>query len=738
LAPGLAKGEDAAPADTFLHQYAATFRFRLGRPTSIQVTPIGDAVLYLRSGPRTFVQDLYSFDPRTKKERVLFTAEQILGGEQEQLSTADKARRERMRLPARGIASYQISRDGRLVLVPLSGRLFVCERESGTVRELESAAGGLDPRLSFDGNQVAFVREGDLWVTNVTGGPARRLTEHDNPDISWGDAEFVAQEEMGRFHGFWWSPNGTRIACQRTDVRGVEKFHIADPAHPEHPPESWAYPRPGKANADVRLFLFPTDRGKAIEVEWNHEKYPYLCTVVWEEHAPLTLLVQNREQTEEQLLAVEEKTGAIRALLTEQDPAWLNLDEEMPRWLEDGSAFLWTSEREGDLRLELHAPDGKLLHALTPLGFGYRGVSEVDAARDCVWVRADSDPTQVNLWRIPLRAEGVPFERMTQDEPGLHGAVFSRGHELWVHTWDGPGGERLQTVRYRAGTTVGNLPSKAESPAFLPQVEFTTVGDTLQFHAAIVRPRTFDPKRRYPVLVDVYGGPSVQMVQASAYRYLLDQWFADRGFVVVLLDGRGTPNRGREWERALRGSFIDVPLADQVAGLKALGAKFPELDLERTGIFGWSYGGYMSALALMRRPDIFKAAVAGAPVSDWLDYDTHYTERYIGLPGEHAEAYERSSILTSAKLLERPLLIIHGTDDDNVYFTHSIQLCDALQRAGKPFEFLPLTGFTHMVTDPLITERLEERIAGFFIRELGGPSEPRAKKIQARGERTGR
>jgi len=306
-----------------------------------------------------------------------------------------------------------------------------------------------------------------------------------------------------------------------------------------------------------------------------------------------------------------------------------------------------------------------------------------------------------------------------------------------VHTFDGPGGERLQTVSLRDGRDLASLPSVAESPPALPQVEFTTVGDSLQFHAAIIRPRTFDPKRRYPVLVDVYGGPSVQMAQATAFRYLLDQWFADRGFVVVTLDGRGTPGRGRAWERALRGSFIDVPLADQVAGLRSLGAKYPELDLERTGIFGWSYGGYLAALAIMRRPDIYRAAVAGAPVADWLDYDTHYTERYIGLPGEHPEAYEQSSILSSAKLLQRPLLLIHGTDDDNVYFTHSIQLCDALQRAGKSFEFLPLTGFTHMVTDPLVTERLEERIAGFFIRELGGPREqsPGKKRHRVSDER---
>ena len=712
--------QTAAHADSFLRQYAATYRFRLGRPTSIQVTPAGDAVLFLRSGPRSFIQDLYSFDPATGRERVLLTTERILRGAEEKLSAGEKARRERMRLAARGIASYQLSQDGTRLLVPLAGRLFVIERASDAVTELEAAVGALDPRFSPDARQVAYVRDGDLYVTDVATGAERRLTTRENADVSCGEAEFVAQEEMGRFRGFWWSPDGRTLACQRTDVSGVEKFHIADPVHPERAPASWAYPRPGRANAEVRLLLIPAAGGSATEVRWDRARYPYLATVVWEERAPLTLLVQNREQTEEVLLAADEASGATRPLLTETDDAWLNLDQEMPRWLEDGSAFLWTSEREGEWKLELRARDGRLLRALTPTGFGYRGLAHLDAPRGVAWVRASADPTETHVWRLRLDPRRGRPERATR-ERGLHGAVFSKGHELWVHTLDGLAGERRQTVTRRDGRALGELRSVAESPPAPPNVELTTVGDSLVFHAAIVRPRDFDAGRRYPVLVKVYGGPHAQMALAARGRYVLDQWYADRGFVVVMLDGRGTPGRGRAWERALRGSFIAVPLADQVAGLRALGAKYPELDLERAGIFGWSYGGYATAMAVLRRPDVFRAGVAGAPVTDWHDYDTHYTERYIGLPDAHPEAYEESSVLASAKDLARPLLVIHGTDDDNVYFMHGIKLCDALYRAGRPFEFLPLTGFTHMVADPLVTERLESRIADFFVLHLGGP-----------------
>jgi len=730
VAVGQSAFAEPAPADSFLHQYAATFRFRLGRPTSIKLSPSGDTVYYLRSGPRDFVQDLYRFDTRTGEESKLLTANDLLLGTRENLSVAERARRERMRLAARGIAGYELSRDGGRMLVPLSGRLFIVELPAGSTREIKSGTGALDPHFSFDATHVAFNRDGDLWVAEVASDKARRLTKHETADVSWGDAEFVAQEEMSRFSGFWWSPSGKTIACQRTDVSKLETFHIADPAHPEAPPQSWAYPRPGKANADVRLFLVPVSGKKATEVRWDRERYPYLARVVWE-NGPLTMLVQNREQTEEVLFAVDDKTGTTRTLLEERDDAWLNIDEEMPRWLESGRGFLWTSQREGAWALELHDPNGSLVRRITDLDLGYRGFVDVDEASGAVWFKASADPTQTQVCSASL--EPNPAGLSITHGAGLHGAVVSKGHAVWVHTFDGLKGERLQTVTRADGTVLGELPSVAEAPPYVPRLELTTVrSNNLDFHAAIIRPRAFDPKQRYPVMVDVYGGPGAQTVQASSYRYLLDQWFADQGFVVVSLDGRGTPARGRAWERAMRGSYVDVPLEDQAAGLQALGKKYRELDMDRVGICGWSYGGYMSAMAVMRRPDIYKAGVAGAPVSNWLDYDTHYTERYIGLPDAHPEAYEESSVLTSARRLSRPLLIIHGTDDDNVYFTHSIQLANALYRAGKPFEFLPLSGFTHMVTDPIITEMLERRTVDFFIRELGSvsPNPPKSASLK--------
>jgi dipeptidyl-peptidase 4 len=269
-------------------------------------------------------------------------------------------------------------------------------------------------------------------------------------------------------------------------------------------------------------------------------------------------------------------------------------------------------------------------------------------------------------------------------------------------------------VRRTDGSVLGVLPSMAEEPPYFPRIEFTD--DSTKFGSSIVRPRDFDGSKKYPVIVDVYAGPGFNRVQKIAEPYLIDQWLADQGYVVVSFDGRGTPGRGRDWERAIYQKFGEIPLADQVSALTDLAAKHPEMDLKRVGITGWSFGGYMSALAVLRRPDIFKAAVAGAPVSDWLDYDTQYTERYLGLPGD--AVYAASSLIGDALKLSRPLLLIHGTADDNVYFRHSLKLMDTLEKAGRPFQFLPIVGSTHMVLDPGLRMQIEKRTVEFFRASL--------------------
>jgi dipeptidyl-peptidase-4 len=387
----------------------------------------------------------------------------------------------------------------------------------------------------------------------------------------------------------------------------------------------------------------------------------------------------------------------------------------MPKWLDDGGGFLWTSERDGAPQLELRSPEGELLRILVPPAAGFRDVVDLDTEAREVIYRASTDPTQAHLFRVSL--DGGPAATLTH-EAGVHAATFAANHSVYVHSHAGPQAMPRATVRRADGSLVGGLPSVSEEPPIAPNVELVKVGDGAGFHAAVVRPRSFDPTKRYPVLLYVYGGPTVNVVVATRGHWLLDQWLADQGFVVVAIDGRGTPGRGREWERAVAGEFGTVPLADQVAGLQALGERFPELDLDRAGILGFSFGGYLAALAVLKRPDLFRAAVAGMPVADFLDYNTHYTERYLGLPQTNARAYEEASLLTSAAQLRRPLLLVHGTAADNVFFRNTLRLADALFRAGKEFELLPLSGTTHMVPDPVVTEQLWARIARLFQKHL--------------------
>ncbi len=415
--------------------------------------------------------------------------------------------------------------------------------------------------------------------------------------------------------------------------------------------------------------------------------------------------------------SLEKKVCAESSLIP-----WQGIDQHLPHFLPDGS-FLVANEDTGLLRLD--AKTGTPL-AVPEQSLHYRGLVSVDDKRGEVIFLANEDghPDELHVFRVPLPKVGSYLDKPERlsSGPGQYGAVFSRDHGLYVLTATTPGSLPRSTVHKADGTLVGELPSVAEEPPFKPGVEFVRAkGAEFTYAAVIVRPRDFDPKKKYPVIVDVYGGPKHQHVVAAMRNWLLPQWLADQGFIVVAIENRGTPGRGLKWEGAIYQKFGSVPLDDQVAGLKALGAKYPELDLERVGIVGWSFGGYMSALAVLKRPDVFKAGVAGAPVTDWEDYDTHYTERYMGLLPESKKAYEESSLLPLAAKLERPLLLVHGTADDNVYFRHTLRLTDALFRAGKDFEVLPLPSLTHMVPDPLVTERLWTRQVGFFHKHLGVP-----------------
>lgn len=704
----------------YLRDLAQTRRFQFGRPVRPQPTPDGKSVLFLRSRPRSGRLSLFAFDVAAGSTRELLTPEAVLKGAVEKLSPEEKAQRERMRVSAGGFTSYQLSKDGSLILLGLSGKLYLVRRDSGNVQELKTGSGPLlNPTFAPDGAKIAYVRGHDLYVLVLATQKETRLTTGGSAEVSHGTAEFVAQEEMARFAGFWWAPDSLALAYQETDNRGVEVWYVADPSAPGRKPTPFFYPRPGKANAKVRVGVVPVTGGSTTWLAWDTAKYPYLATFRWSSQAPPSLTVQTRDQKEVALLRADTKTGKTTPILTERSDTWVNLHQEAPYWLPEERGFLWVSERHEGPELQWRSPTGRLRRVLVGPDLGYRGLVSVDAQGRQAIFTASADPTQLQLYRIDLLDAFAEPVALTK-EPGLHTAVFNRAHTLWVQTDQSLDAMPRSVVRRGDGKPAGTLPSVAEEPPARPVVTLLKVGKQ-KLNAAVVWPHDFDARKKYPVMVDVYGGPHHLHVVASEGRWLLDQWYADQGFIVVSIDGRGTPGRGTAWERAIYKSFGTVPLADQVEGLQALGAKYPAMDLQRVGIDGWSFGGYLAALAVLRRPDVYRAAVAGAPVADWYDYDTHYTERYLGVPPAADQAYRDASLLTYAAGLRRPLLILHGTADDNVYFRHSLRLGRALFLHGKEFEMLPLSGLTHMVPDPQVMERLHTRIAHFFHRHLGRP-----------------
>lgn len=708
---------------------AATMRFRLGTPAPLAITADG-AVIYRRTGPRERVADLYQLGPSAPAAELLASATELLAGGGETLSDAEKARRERTRTSTRGFVDISVSADGRRVLAPLGQRLFVLERGAQAanvprVRELAAGTGyPFDPQLSPDGNRVVWNQDGDLWLQDLAGGKARRLTQHP-PELEYGVAEFVAQEELERRRGTWWSPDSKLLAFQRTDLRPVDTLYVADARNPDKPPVPFRYPRAGRPNAKVDLGLVPVTGGAPRWVSWDLARYPYLVHVEWPAGAPLTLLVASRDQTEVAALAVDLATGKTRELVRERDDTWLNAPPDLLTWLPDGSGFLWRTEAKGAWSLEHHDATGRHLRTIVTGDLGLRQVCGLSADGKDVIVEAAADPREQHVWRVPL-AGGDRYTLTSGG--GVHHATCKHG-TIVLRSQLRDGGTRHEVLRPDGSRA--ELPTVAERPPLVPTTVLTSVGveGRLQY-VAITRPRAFDAKRKYPVLLYVYGGPHAKVVLDARDEYIMDQWYADAGFIVVRTDGRGTPDRGRDWERAISRDLVTVPMADQLGALRKLGASFPELDLARVGAFGWSFGGYMSAMAVLLHPEVFAAAVAGAPVTDWELYDTAYTERYMKEPKDNAEGYRRTSALTYADRLSRPLLLIHGITDDNVHFAHSLALIEALYVAGKRAEVVTLSA-THMVPEPKLVLAREKVQVDFFRQHLAKPHPEIAARLAA-------
>lgn len=691
------------PADSFPRQSARTRRFTLGQPRTPVVSADGSRVLFLRSpGGSDPMTCLWVYDVTAGAERLLVDPARLLAGGDEDLPAEERARRERARETAGGIVGFAADRAASLAVFSLSGRLWTVDVATGATRELVGAGGIVDPRPDPTGRHVAYVRDGVLFAVPAGGGEPVLMAAEGGDPVAWGLAEFVAAEEMGRLRGYWWAPDGSRLLAARADHAPVQRWWIADPAHPDRRPVAVSYPAAGTPNADVTLAVLGLD-GSRVDVEWDRATYPYLAVAAWTDDGPPLLAVQSRDQRRLLVLALDPDTGATARVDELVDDRWVDLVGGVPRWL-DGRRLV-TVVADGDAyRLAI---DGE---PVSPPDLQVRDVRSVADGAVLFTASAD-DPTQVHLWRWFDGRLG----RLT-DVPGVHGGTAAGGTTVITSATLDRDGSRL-TVE-AAGRPARVLTSYAETPVLTPRVTMLTLGPR-RLRAGLVLPREHRRGERLPVLMAPYGGPHAQRVLAARSMWLEAQWFADQGFAVLVIDGRGTPGRGPQWERAVHGDLATPVLEDQVDGLLAAGEAVPDLDLSRVGIRGWSFGGYLAALAVLRRPDVFHAAVAGAPVTDWRLYDTHYTERYLGDPTAQPAAYDATSLLTGAHSLRRPLLLVHGLADDNVVVAHTLQLSARLLEAGRPHAVLPLSGVTHMTPQEEVAENLLLLQVEFLHRALG-------------------
>ncbi|MBQ1121494.1 S9 family peptidase [Streptomyces sp. B15] len=733
-------------ATTFPRQHARTHRFTLGAPRSFTVAPDGSRVAFLRSRSGSDLAHLlWVRDVASGEERIAADPEMLLGGAAEELSPEERARRERSREGTAGVVGYATDSSMRMAAFALSGRLFTADLLTGKAAELPTPTPVVDPRPSPDGRHVAYVSGGALRVTAVDGEDDRALAEPEpgtgtgTGTVTWGLAEFIAAEEMSRTRGYWWSPDADRLLAARVDDAPVQRWTIADPANPQQEPTRVAYPAAGTGNAEVTLHLLGLD-GSRVQVDWDRERYPYLARAHWSSAGPPLLLVQSRDQREAAYLTVDTATGATSVTLTEDDPIWLELFGGVPAWAPDGELVRITDEggaAQGDRTDAARGGGGaRVLMAgarrLTSPALHVRAVLDI-GEEDVLFSASEGDgggaadrraPGDIGVYRVPL-AGGEPVRIADEEGPHLASAVRGGGTlVLSTAALSGPGA-RVVLLREADSARLGAIESYAETPVLSTAPRLLHTGRR-RIPAAVVLPTGHrESDGPLPVLMDPYGGPHGQRVVAAHNAHLTAQWFADQGFAVVTADGRGTPGHSPGWEKAVSRRIAAVTLDDQVEALHALAEDFP-LDLSRVGIRGWSYGGYLAALAVLRRPDVFHAAVAGAPVTDWRLYDTHYTERYCGTPQEDPDSYAEASLITDEGLSlvdedspHRPLMIIHGLADDNVVVAHALRLSSALLAAGRRHEVLPLSGVTHMASGATVAENLLLLQVGFLKRSLG-------------------
>jgi dipeptidyl-peptidase-4 len=659
-------------------QLARTRRFTLGAPDRFLPAQAGAVVLFVRShGGEDPLDCLWALDLGSGTERLL--------ADPARLSGATSA----------GIGAYETG--GALVVFAHDGSLWTVDVGGGSPRRLPVEGPVTRPRPDPSGTRIAYVRDGVLRVVDADGTGDRAILGPGSPGVSYGVGEHTDA-------GHWWSPDGSRLLVARVDSTAVPFWHTTDPTRPDLTARAFRYAAAGQANADVALWIAGLN-GVRTEVLWDRDAFEYLVDASWTVHGP-SALVQSRDQQTVRFLGIDPVSGATTVLYDQRDARWVQIVPGLPARTDAGAVVAHVDE-PGTRRLTV---DGV---TVTPPGLQLRAVLDVDGG-DVLFTASD-EPTETHLWR--WRApDGL---RRLSTGPGVHSGVRRGGTLVQVALGpDSPGG---RVTVAREGKPTVPVTSLVAQPVLDVHAAQLVLGPR-ELRAALHLPSWHRPGDHLPVLVDPYGGAARQRVTAGLdWRSLTAQWFAEQGFAVLVADGAGTPGRGPAWERETYGDLLGPVLDDQVTALHEAARRFPELDLDRVGIRGWSFGGSLATFAVLRRPDVFHAAVAGAGVTDQLLYNARWRERFLGHPADFPERYEALSLVRAAPSLTRPLLLIHGLADDNVHPANTVRLSTALLAAGHPHEVLLLPGAGHQVMGSPFTVAVLRRQLGFLRRHLGEP-----------------
>ena len=712
---------DAAPTLSFERVFASP-GLDGPAPRQVSLSPDGRYLTLLRNRADDRDRyDLWGYDIETREWRMLVDSEALGSGRE--LSEDEKMQRERARVGSlKGIISYQWTSDGSGVLVPLDGDLFLAKLD-GTVTQLTDTEGTeLNPKLSSKGGFVSFVRDRRLWVGPVAssaGGEAQPITPEGEADtIRWGEAEFVAQEEMARLQGYWWSPNDDRIAVQRTDESPVGIVTRAAIGAKGTKVFDQRYPAAGTDNAVVELFLMDPDGGNRVKVNLGPDLDIYVARVDWGPDDYLYVQRQDRAQSKIDLLRVDPATGASTVWFTEnaaRPDYWINLSDNY-RFLADGS-LLWWSERDGYGHFYRYANGQwtQLTRGTSPI----TSLVGVDEAAGTFTYQATTDVLTQQIYRARLDGTGEP-ELLTDPAFTNAASMDGKGRLLYVSRSSPtqppqsylatPDGARVAWIEENAVT--GDHPYAPFLPSHVTP-EFGTIAaeDGTPLHWMMLTPK-LEPGKRYPVFFSHYGGPGPQMV-TKGWGGALAQAIVDKGYIYFMLDNRGSANRGVDFEQPLYRAMGGAEVRDQKAGATWL-KSLDFVDPDKIAIYGWSYGGYMTLKMLEADPGLYAAGISGAPVTRWELYDTHYTERYMGDPREVPEAYEKASAIPDATMIADPLLLIHGMADDNVVFENSSELIGVLQESNTPFEMMLYPGYTHRVGGEKVSPHVWSTIFRFL------------------------